>query len=139
MMMMLMMLLGNNRLLMPVQRYMYLLYLHTVHTSYMYFFAACVVPIFIAYMSILPVPPLAPSKKKNKTAPRSSTTPYVQCTTSVVSYCHAGGEEGLLWRSNMVHTHLPPCTYNRRYVACSREQQPERNPPTNGRKCMCKR
>lgn len=89
---------------------MYLLYLHTVHTSYMYFFAACVVPVFIAYML-----PARSFKKKKKTAPRSSTTPYVQCTTSVVSYCHAGGEEGLLWRSNMVPTsYLAP----RRYVAC---------------------
>lgn len=52
---------------------MYLLYLHTVHNimylqsfaaSYMYFFAACVVPVFIAYSTCPSYPPLAPSKGK---------------------------------------------------------------------------
>lgn len=70
---------------------MYLLYLHTVHNiMYLQSFAACVVPIFIAYMSLLPAA-RSFKKDKKKTAPRSSTTPYVQCTTPVVSNCHAGG------------------------------------------------
>jgi len=84
-------------------------------TSYMYFFAACVVPVFIAYML-----PAARSFKKEKEKNRPPEQYYSICTVHyfgslLLSY---RGEEGLLWRSNMVPTSYIPCTYNRRYVAC---------------------
>lgn len=59
---------------MPVQRYMYLLYLHPVHNiMYLQSFAACVVPVFIAYM----LPARSFKKKKQNRPPEQY---YSICT-----------------------------------------------------------
>lgn len=67
------------------------MYLQSFAASYMYFFAACVVPVFIAYISLLPARSLLQKEKQNRPPEQYYSICTVHYFGSLLLSCRGGG------------------------------------------------